>query len=181
MFFASKIRAVAEAVGAEISFPRTREALIEKARRTRPRLILVDLHNQKIDSRLLASELKADEGLRDIPLMGFFSHVQTELQRDALAAGFDRVLPRSQFSKNLPELLTGVLPAPTKVPLAFIIRLVLVRSLRESSGLRLRAVHIDPALKPGRRRRARVPVDRELRLSARQHQLQLQRAPAASP
>jgi len=30
MFFASKIRAVAEAVGVDVSFPRTKEALIEK-------------------------------------------------------------------------------------------------------------------------------------------------------
>ena len=109
MFFASKIRAVAEAVGAEISFPRTPEALIEKARETKPRLILVDLHNQRVDPRLLASELKSDEELRGIRLVGFFSHVQTELQRSALAAGFDQVLPRSQFSRNLPELLTGIL------------------------------------------------------------------------
>jgi CheY-like chemotaxis protein len=101
MFFASKIRAVAEAVGAEISFPRTREALIEKARETKPRLILVDLHSQKIDPRTLASELK---GIR---LIGFFSHVQTELQRDALAAGFDQVLPRSVFVRDLPKILAA--------------------------------------------------------------------------
>src|SRR5215211_7361836 len=49
MFFASKIRAVAEAVGVEISFPRSKEALLEKAREALPQLILVDLHNQKVD------------------------------------------------------------------------------------------------------------------------------------
>src|SRR2546423_15684976 len=107
MFFASKIRAVAEAVGAEISFPRTRDALIEKARETKPRLILVDLHSQRIDPRTLASELKSDEGLRDIPLIGFFSHVQTELQRDALAAGFEQGLPRSVVARRLPKTLAA--------------------------------------------------------------------------
>jgi CheY-like chemotaxis protein len=107
MFFASKIRAVAEAVGVEISFPRSREALLEKAREARPRLILVDLHNQKLDAVSLAKDLKADEGLREVPLVGFFSHVQTELRRNALDAGFDQVLPRSAFSKDLPNILTG--------------------------------------------------------------------------
>src|SRR5690349_23921826 len=105
MFFASKIRAVAEAVGAEISFPRTREALLAKARETKPRLILIDLHSQKIDPSTLPSELKSDEELRGIRLMGFFSHVQTELQRSALAAGFDQVLPRSVFARDLPKIL----------------------------------------------------------------------------
>ena len=106
MFFASKIRAVAEAVGAEISFPRSREALVEKARETKPQLILVDLHNQQIDSNTLANELKSDEQLRDIRLLGFFSHVQTELQRNAIAAGFDQVIPRSVFARDLPKILS---------------------------------------------------------------------------
>ena len=104
MFFASKIRAVAEAVGVPIIFPRNKEALIEKA--SEARLIVVDLHNQKMDSMALAKELKADERLRPIPILGFFSHVETELQRNALAAGFDRVLPRSAFSRNLAEILS---------------------------------------------------------------------------
>ena len=105
MFFASKIRAVAEAVGAEISFPRSQEMLIQKARDAKPRLIIVDLHNQKLEPATLATALKADDELRLIPLLSFFSHVQTELQRDALAAGFDQVIPRSAFARDLPNLL----------------------------------------------------------------------------
>jgi CheY-like chemotaxis protein len=104
MFFASKIRAAAEALGVEISFPRSQEGLSEKAREAQ--LILVDLHNQKVDAVKLARELKGNEALREIPLVGFFSHVETELQRKALAAGFDRVLPRSAFSRELGQILT---------------------------------------------------------------------------
>jgi CheY-like chemotaxis protein len=55
----------------------------------------------------LARRLKADQQLRSIPLLGFFSHVQTELQCQAEAAGFDRVIPRSAFSKYLGEILSG--------------------------------------------------------------------------
>lgn len=105
MFFAAKIRAVAEAVGAEISFPRTQEALIQKAREASPRLIIVDLHNLRIEPAALATELKSDEVLRGVPLLGFFSHVQTELQQNALGAGFDHVIPRSVFARDLPKLL----------------------------------------------------------------------------
>lgn len=101
MFFASKIRAVAEAVGVEVSFPRSKEALIEKAREAQ--LIVVDLHNQRFDPVEVAQEL------RGIRIVGFFSHVETELQRTALAAGFDQVLPRSVFSRDLPKILSGVL------------------------------------------------------------------------
>ena len=106
MFFASKIRAVAEAAGVEISFPRGLEAAVSKARETKPRLIVVDLHNQRIDPVALARELKSHEDLRQIRLLGFFSHVQTELRNNALSAGFDEVIPRSVFARDLPEILS---------------------------------------------------------------------------
>ena len=107
MFFASKIRAVAEAAGTEISFPRSVEAVVSKARETKPRLIVVDLHNQRIDPAALARELKADEELRSIKLLGFFSHVQTDLKNNALSAGFDEVIPRSVFARDLEQILTA--------------------------------------------------------------------------
>ena len=107
MFFASKIRAVAEAAGVEISFPRSQEAVVSKARETKPGLIVVDLHNQRIDPFALARELKGDAELQSIKLLGFFSHVQTELQRNALSAGFDRVIPRSVFARDLGQILTA--------------------------------------------------------------------------
>ena len=105
MFFKAKIRAVAEAVGTEISFPRNKDALFQKVREAKPRLIIVDLHSEKIDGAALAAELKADDELRMIPLLGFFSHVETELQRNAIAAGFDQVIPRSVFARDLPRIL----------------------------------------------------------------------------
>ena len=97
MFFASKIRAVAEAVGVEVSFPRSKDAVIEKAREAR--LLIVDLHNQKIDPIELARELSG------VKLIGFFSHVETELRQNALAAGYDSVIPRSVFARDLAEIL----------------------------------------------------------------------------
>lgn len=103
MFFASKIRAAAEALGVEISFARSREALSAQA--SEARLIVVDLHHQNVDVVALAADLKADSETANIRLIGFFSHVETELRERALAAGFDEVLPRSAFSRDLPEIL----------------------------------------------------------------------------
>jgi hypothetical protein len=99
MFFKSKIRAVAEAVGVEISFPRTKESLIEKAREAD--LVIVDLQNQKFDPLSLPSILGANR------LLGFFSHVEVELQRNALTAGYEKVIPRSVFTRDLAQILTG--------------------------------------------------------------------------
>ena len=105
MFFASKIRATAEALGVEISFPRTKELALEKFGQLKPDLILVDLHNQRFDPIQFASEMKADVEAGSIPLLGFFSHVEVELQRQANAAGFDTVIPRSVFARDLAKIL----------------------------------------------------------------------------
>ena len=105
MFFASKIRATAEHLGIDIHFTRSVEAAIDYARRESPSLIIVDLHSKLCDPFALAESLKADEELRRMPLLGFFSHVQTALQRRAEQSGYDRVMPRSLFTKQLPEIL----------------------------------------------------------------------------
>ena len=107
LFFASKIRGTAEQLDIAVSFPRTVEGLIETALRDQPTLIICDLHSQKVDPNELAKQLKADDQLRSIPLLGFFSHVQTELQKQAEQAGFDRVIPRSAFNAHLVQILKG--------------------------------------------------------------------------
>jgi CheY-like chemotaxis protein len=107
MFFASKIRATAESLGVDYDKARNVESAIEKARANRPSLIVADLHSERCDAVALAQALKADADLRDVPLLGFFSHVQTELRDRAIAAGFDRVLPRSVFTQQLSQLIQG--------------------------------------------------------------------------
>ena len=88
-------------------FARTVEAVIDAVRAEKPALIIADLHSERCDPIDLARRLKLDEELRSIPLFGFFSHVRTELQRQAEQAGFDNVIPRSAFTKNLPGILLG--------------------------------------------------------------------------
>src|SRR4030095_13720776 len=92
LFFASKIRGTAEALGVAVSFPRHADGVSEVIQRNAPALIICDLHSEKLDLMALAKSLKATPATKDIPLVGFFSHVQTELQRTAEQAGFDRVI-----------------------------------------------------------------------------------------
>ncbi|MEP6707626.1 MAG: hypothetical protein ABJC05_08905 [Pyrinomonadaceae bacterium] len=106
MFFMSKIRAAAESLNVTVRFVRNADALFSAAVESGPALIIIDLQSQKFDAPALARRLKADEQLGAIPLLGFYSHVETELRDQAQAAGFDRILPRSAFSANLAEILT---------------------------------------------------------------------------
>lgn len=107
LFFASKIRGTAEQVGTQVHFVRSIPAAAEKAKETSPDLIIADLNAGCCDPVELARALKSDDSLSGVPLLGFFSHVQVELQQGAISAGYDRVLPRSAFTKNLAGILAG--------------------------------------------------------------------------
>lgn len=107
MFFISKIRETGKALGMVVNFPRNLDALRATIAEDVPNLILVDLHHQKLDAIQLATELKANETLRGVSLLGFFSHVQVDLQRQATEAGYDEVLPRSIFFRDLAKILAG--------------------------------------------------------------------------
>ena len=94
----------------EVKFVRSIEKLIETAREVKPGLVVVDLHNSKLDPVAVGTELKSNEDLRQVRLLGFFSHVQTDLQRNAMAAGYDQVIPRSVFARDLGQILATAQP-----------------------------------------------------------------------
>lgn len=105
LFFASKIRATAEALGLQTHLARDKASVLKAAYEARPSLIIIDLHAHKFDPLALGQELKRDESLREIELLGFFSHVETRLLQEAQTSGFDQVLTRSAFTKRLAEIL----------------------------------------------------------------------------
>jgi PleD family two-component response regulator len=105
LFFVAKIRATGEALNAPLVFARTREEIMRAAAEDNPSGIIFDLQARGFDPFQVARELQSDEQLRHINLLGFYSHVQTELEGKAREAGFQKVMPRSAFSKRLAELL----------------------------------------------------------------------------
>ena len=106
MLFASKIRGTAEHLNVTVDFARTEDGLFDYAKAEVPSLIILDLHDTRLDPFAVAARLKADEQLRAVPVVAFFSHVEKELQRRALEAGVEHVLPRSVFAKRLGEILS---------------------------------------------------------------------------
>ena len=109
IFFASKINAAAKAAHVEITVvlgtPETAAAQIKSAQ---PSFILMDLNSKKSDPIRIILTLKSDPATRSVPIIGFLSHVQTDLFEEAAAAGCDRILPRSKFSQDLPQILSGI-------------------------------------------------------------------------
>jgi CheY-like chemotaxis protein len=104
LMFTVKIQEATKRAGFEPVFVRSQQEAIERARQ-KPALIILDLNDAAVRPLDLIAELKGDPGTRSLPLVGFVSHVQTELRQAAQEQGCDVVLARSAFSQNLPSLL----------------------------------------------------------------------------
>jgi CheY-like chemotaxis protein len=106
LFFVAKLQAAARQVDVELVLAANSEELQAKARNGAD-LAVLDLNDRGLDALSAIAGLRSEPETAGIPLLGFLSHVETELAREAQAAGCDRVLPRSQFSARLPRLLAG--------------------------------------------------------------------------
>ena len=109
LLFAAKIRGAAEQAGAEVLFVKTADALLEAARRAGAAVVILDLQTNLLDPFAAAEALKTDERTRDVSVVGFYPHVQADLQRRARAAGVEHVMPRSVFNQRLLEIVGGEL------------------------------------------------------------------------
>jgi CheY-like chemotaxis protein len=107
LLFRSKISETAQTLGVEAAFPRTREKLLGALRESPPDLLILDLNSARFDALELLRTVKTDGALRDVPTVGFLSHVQAELVVAARRSGCDRVMARSAFVENLPHVLAG--------------------------------------------------------------------------
>jgi CheY-like chemotaxis protein len=105
LFFSAKINEAAKRAGVTLQYVTTEKDLLEKAK-ANPSLIIFDLNFDAVQPLQLIKKLKQDAGLKDISLLGYLSHVQTDLQREAQETGCDTVMPRSAFSMNLPQILS---------------------------------------------------------------------------
>ncbi|CAN5308477.1 hypothetical protein BH24ACT19_BH24ACT19_13130 [soil metagenome] len=107
LLFKSKISETANTLGVEALFPRSPRKLIEQASSSPPDLLVLDLNSARYEPLNLLREIKSDQALKNVPVVGFLSHVQKDLAVAARELGCDRVMARSAFTKNLPEVLAS--------------------------------------------------------------------------
>ncbi len=105
LFFAARIRNTAAQLGLEALPIGASEKVSKAVGRELPRLLIVDLDDARFDAIRSIEEIKTTLSTRSIRILGFLSHVQTELREAAVRAGCDRVLPRSTFTQSLAQIL----------------------------------------------------------------------------
>ena len=107
LLFRSKISETANTLGVEALFPRSGKKLIERIYESPPDLLVLDLNSARFKPLKLLEQLKSDEVSRGVPVVGFLSHVQKDLAVAARESGCYRVMARSAFTRDLPEILAG--------------------------------------------------------------------------
>jgi len=110
LLFKSKISETASTLGVEAAFPRSPKNLLEALREFPPDLLILDLNSARFEPLTLLRSVRSEEATRDVPTVGFLSHVQKDLAVAARDAGCDRVVARSTFTKDLPRILAGRTP-----------------------------------------------------------------------
>ena len=105
LLFKSKISETADVLGFEARFPRSKRKLLEALHESQPDLLIVDLNSMRFEPLELLQTIKSDDATKDVPTVGFLSHVQKDLAVAAREAGCDRVMARSAFTRDLPKIL----------------------------------------------------------------------------
>jgi CheY-like chemotaxis protein len=103
LFFQMKLAETAKQLGVEVKVATNGEAFL-RLMASEPKLVIVDLNAR---SQPIAAIEKLRETRKDVRVVAFLSHVQTELAAQAKAAGCNEVLPRSSFTQSLAAILSA--------------------------------------------------------------------------
>ena len=110
LLFRSKISETASSLGIEAAFPGNPKRLLEALRESPPDLLVLDLNSARFEPLKLLMSVKSESATSDVSTVGFLSHIQKDLAVAAREAGCDRVVARSAFTKDLPQILAGRAP-----------------------------------------------------------------------
>lgn len=102
LFFQAKLMETAKHSGVELKAFSSGDALLAAVNNNgAPKLVIVDLNARQAPVEAI-SELRSRDS--QIPVVAFFSHVQTELAERGRRAGCSEVMPRSKFTRELPAI-----------------------------------------------------------------------------
>jgi DNA-binding NarL/FixJ family response regulator len=105
LFFRAKIDAVAAAVGAEVEYASSLDAVAARCAATHPSIIFTDLSDATFPALDTLKQIRA--AAPSARVVGFASHIDLKPLKAAREAGYELTLSRSEFTAQLPVLLKG--------------------------------------------------------------------------
>ncbi|QDT27106.1 Response regulator receiver domain protein [Gimesia panareensis] len=106
LMFQSQITGAARLQGFSFSCALSLSQAIGQLTDEFPQVLIIDLNQPELDWEVLAATLQKHPQLTSI---AYGPHIDTDKLQQARDSGCDQVLPRSQFSANLPRILKTAL------------------------------------------------------------------------
>jgi CheY-like chemotaxis protein len=103
------VEAVLDREGYEVVSAVSAEAALDRLKRLRPDLLLLDIQLPGLDGLGLTRLLKADPGTAEIPIVALSAHARVEDRRAALEAGCVEYISKPIDTRALPAQLALVL------------------------------------------------------------------------
>ena len=111
LFFLTKIQTTLSHLGLATRVMTQRPALQDYVRTaTAPMLMVVDLTLRADDAVSVISTIRATDSSAPVSILAFGAHVAVETRQQALQAGADQVVAKSEFSRRLPDLIQQFVP-----------------------------------------------------------------------
>jgi len=82
---------------------------VEIALRDHPNIILMDLTLPEMDGLEATARIRADEEMREVPIIAVTAHQENDWREEAKASGFDAFVTKPIDGRWLSELIKGLL------------------------------------------------------------------------
>jgi PleD family two-component response regulator len=112
IFFYTKVRDVLMSKGYRIERARMQQDIAEKALATIPSAFILNMNDERLDAFQALETLRADAGMKTIPILAFANHEEVDTFNRARAMGVTKIVSRNEFSSRLKDLVEEILAAP---------------------------------------------------------------------
>ena len=109
IFFYTKVRDALMAKGYKIERARTQQDIAEKASAMTPAAFILNMNDERLDAFQALETLKADTGMKAIPILAFANHEEVDTFNQARALGVTKIVSRNEFSSRLKDLVEEVM------------------------------------------------------------------------
>ena len=103
LLFSSSIEGLGRRFGLDMRNVATMDELRQELELSVPRMVVVDLDSLKSALSPLTTLVQGR-----CRLVGYYSHVDSNLAKEALASGFERVMPRRWLAEGLPAIFSAL-------------------------------------------------------------------------
>jgi PleD family two-component response regulator len=111
IFFYTKVRDALLPKGFRLERARSQQDIAEKVKTAAPAAVILNMNDDILNAFHALETLKADAGMKTIPILAFANHEEVDTWNRAKAMGVTKIVSRNEFSsrtKDLVEEVAGV-------------------------------------------------------------------------